>query len=1111
MAAAADAAGGGAVIQREEDEAYFLPLKRLGAPSSEYRGAILEEAWFMNPLPSATRFTERLVEDTKGSIPPTADFSPFGTTGLGSLFARPSQLGAVETSPESPMLSPAEANLRYKDVGLKFTAPVRESVARMMAESKVRERSWQEVYERARIDGGIGVGNKMLGVGLEFLASAADPLNIASAFIPVVSQVRWAQWAQRFGVGRARLATGAIEGAAGAAMVEPIVYLNALDEQLDYSAMNSLMNIGFGAGLGGGLHWAGGYARDRVMGRWEPQDIADMAAGRPRVADSQPFDLDIMDSPGFRGMDAAAAQEMARQMFNPTVAHAYAARSNYEAKGRFTADYPQSATSMYRGRFEGPEPWGYTIEQLRPETRESIIKTAVAQALDDRRIDVNPLAWTDPAYKPPKPHDLAMQSEVSPAVLRWAIETAELKGTKADPIRLRAQRIPASERPGRLLPAAMNRQQRRFAGAMDVAMKELGFGKVAGTDTIAPVSLSLTPPAGWVPSGGNARVAAILTGEEKAPQNLLSWIVSKGGIWDEKNALAGRGIQPGKKGVPPGLINNRRDAVELGVAGQKGTSLEDLARDAYEEGWFGNRRVDEYEASYAAVDSTEGDVLGRFLELVEAAVGGTPQYHPGSDYPRLRDEAAIAHDMLADYGFDVSKMPARDAAWLLDNPDVLGRFDEWRFVEGILAEPRSQEVQARLVKEIDYAQMDAMDEFAALWRAEASLESFRRGLGLEDEELKPVLKNLERDYAIVEQGLAEHEINRARFADDRSREANAVVESADESGAGAGRAADDGADGGAGQRVEGDRNEGQGAAVDPAQRSLMETKAEVARSAIVSPGAIERNTGKPAGVVESQLRTLEGEGLVSPPDAYGNRSVIRQTEPVIEKTDQGDQIVLPGAERISAEEMNARIIAKETVARMTASTRQDYSLGGLFDVQQRGQGDIFADTPITDVDRLVRKYGAEPEQLEARIAEMQAERSELAMMEGAGARVTKLQKQIADGQAALAEIRQREEFARAQGEEFTRRQGTPENDALIEPRNEVVEQYAKVESFTGENAVALEASGKQLQGHIDRLEAELGDKVDADQRAAIGDLDRQAGDFEKAGSAYLFCKAGDGE
>ena len=96
-----------------------------------------------------------------------------------------------------------------------------------------------------------------LGVGL--VASMLDPINIGSAFVPVVNTARFASLAARYGKNSARALTGAVEGAVGATLVEPLILTAAAVEQdKDYNLYDSFMNVVFGTALGGGLHVIGG-------------------------------------------------------------------------------------------------------------------------------------------------------------------------------------------------------------------------------------------------------------------------------------------------------------------------------------------------------------------------------------------------------------------------------------------------------------------------------------------------------------------------------------------------------------------------------------------------------------------------------------------------------------------------------------------------------------------------------------------------------------------------------------------------------------------------------------------------------------------------------------
>lgn len=130
----------------------------------------------------------------------------------------------------------------------------------------------------ARSSGGAGLG--ALEFGTQFAASLADPLNIASGFVPVIGQARYgmmlraAGYGLRGAVGRTaiRAGVGAAEGVVGAALVEPIIASTMRDEQADYTMADSLRNIAFGGMFGGGLHVIGGagldlyrYARGRPL------------------------------------------------------------------------------------------------------------------------------------------------------------------------------------------------------------------------------------------------------------------------------------------------------------------------------------------------------------------------------------------------------------------------------------------------------------------------------------------------------------------------------------------------------------------------------------------------------------------------------------------------------------------------------------------------------------------------------------------------------------------------------------------------------------------------------------------------------------------------------
>ena len=115
-----------------------------------------------------------------------------------------------------------------------------------------------------------------VGLGTSFL----DPINIALSFVPVLGQQRVMRMlASASGAGgraAVRAGVGAVEGAVGAAMVEPLVYLAKNQQQADYGMTDSLLNIAFGAVMGGAMHSAAGAWGDWVRsrrGRRNPWEI----------------------------------------------------------------------------------------------------------------------------------------------------------------------------------------------------------------------------------------------------------------------------------------------------------------------------------------------------------------------------------------------------------------------------------------------------------------------------------------------------------------------------------------------------------------------------------------------------------------------------------------------------------------------------------------------------------------------------------------------------------------------------------------------------------------------------------------------------------------------
>ena len=166
----------------------------------------------------------------------------------------------------TPMVEPDALNEEFGYLGLKFDKPTRRGVVEILAAQKRDDLIRQDVLSRA--PGGIAGTGAVLAASLA--GSIIDPLNVATAFIPIVGEARYAVWAAKLGPTFARLARGTVEGVVGNAMIEPGVFYLSRQQQLDYEMTDALLNIGLGGAIGGGLHVVGGKFGD-LLARQTPE------------------------------------------------------------------------------------------------------------------------------------------------------------------------------------------------------------------------------------------------------------------------------------------------------------------------------------------------------------------------------------------------------------------------------------------------------------------------------------------------------------------------------------------------------------------------------------------------------------------------------------------------------------------------------------------------------------------------------------------------------------------------------------------------------------------------------------------------------------------------
>lgn len=167
-----------------------------------------------------------------------------------------------------------------------------------------------------------GVFEKVLSFGAGMAAQIPDPLN----YIPILGKAKWLNMAKNPGFKRA--IRGGIEGGVGNLLVEPVVIAAAKQDQRDYTMLDSLINIAFGIGIGGGMHMAGGKLKDFINNKRLHTDVKRDAVDsmlKGEEPNSEAILSDMKDIPVSEIKDLTGYQSPAvkswKEDFNNAVSH----------------------------------------------------------------------------------------------------------------------------------------------------------------------------------------------------------------------------------------------------------------------------------------------------------------------------------------------------------------------------------------------------------------------------------------------------------------------------------------------------------------------------------------------------------------------------------------------------------------------------------------------------------------------------------------------------------------------------------------------------------------------------------------------------------------------
>ncbi len=214
--------------------------------------------------------------------------------------------GLAADDPRAQVLSVEQANEEGKEIGIRFSEPPTRGQFDYLANMKREENGRNQILMKSR-----GITNEVFGFITELGATAVDPLNIASAFVPIVGEARYARLVASLGRGGGAFAKGVAEGAAGAALVDPLIYVQAQQLQQQFGLEDIFADIIVGGILGGGLHYGALKIGDAFRGGppKPPLMIEDMR-GRPVTYSS---DVDWRTIKVSEGENVSLVQGMTRE------------------------------------------------------------------------------------------------------------------------------------------------------------------------------------------------------------------------------------------------------------------------------------------------------------------------------------------------------------------------------------------------------------------------------------------------------------------------------------------------------------------------------------------------------------------------------------------------------------------------------------------------------------------------------------------------------------------------------------------------------------------------------------------------------------------------------
>jgi len=328
-------------------------LDEFQAPLVDVMAASAQQALYDNPSSQLFRLAEE--HDLKSDEQVLQGYA--AGKGYGGVTAEYAQVPRARVDAET-------AKVKLKEAGVSYSVP-KEGMTEAWLNTLIKRR--QEKAARDDIIKRAPSGSLPLQLAASFGASILDPINIATAFIPVVGPARYARMLEKASsvVGRAGIRTvvGGAEGAVGQAVLEPLTAYANSQEGIDYSMADSLRNIAFGGLLGGGLHVAGGALSDvlsRKAARGET-DLPTVPKEKPEPGSAAATAERLPPSVSDVTLQTAIAQAASGREVDPASVADLAKSQDAKAPEMPSASVKEGATDS--GRVED----SLTVEQVRAD------------------------------------------------------------------------------------------------------------------------------------------------------------------------------------------------------------------------------------------------------------------------------------------------------------------------------------------------------------------------------------------------------------------------------------------------------------------------------------------------------------------------------------------------------------------------------------------------------------------------------------------------------------------------------------------------------------------------------------------------------------------------